>query len=114
MISRGPSVRKAENTYTVSGTVFTFDNFVQLSELKILGKGSYGVVISAFSEVHQKKVAIKKITPVTKHVYDAKHVLREIRILRYLGVHQNIVSLEDLYLREQQVNFSLYMALRLC
>eukprot|EP01031_Cornospumella_fuschlensis_P026609 gene26608-32158_t len=111
MISRGPTARKAENTYTVSGTVFTFDPSVQLSDLKILGKGSYGVVISAFSEKHQKKVAIKKITPVTKHVYDAKHVLREIRILRYLGVHKNIVSLEDLYLREQQDELYIIMEL---
>ena len=28
---------------------------------------------------------------------DAKHVLREVRVMRYLGEHENIVTLEDLF-----------------
>ncbi|CAM9817004.1 unnamed protein product, partial [Discosporangium mesarthrocarpum] len=31
---------------------------------------------------------------------DAKHVLREIRLMRYLAVHDNIISLEDVFVRE--------------
>ena len=71
----------------------------------------------------KKKVAIKKITPMCRHKHDAKHVLREMRLMRYLGgsdienflnvrrmiislalsilgKHENIVTMEDLHIRE--------------
>ena len=35
-----------------------------------------------------------------KHTMDAKHVLREIRLMRHMGRHDNIISLEDLIIRE--------------
>ena len=35
-------------------------------------------------------MAIKKITPMSASVIDAKHTLREIRLLRYLGRHENV------------------------
>ena len=35
-------------------------------------------------------MAIKKITPMAATVTDAKHVLRELRLLRYMGRHQNV------------------------
>ena len=90
---------KGERVHYISQTTFTLDN--QYSDLKILGKGSYGVVVSAFSERLQQKIAIKKVTPVAKHVVDAKHVLRETRLLRYMGQHENIITLEDINYREQ-------------
>ncbi|CAN0502211.1 unnamed protein product, partial [Scytosiphon promiscuus] len=31
---------------------------------------------------------------------DAKHVLREVRVMRHLGAHENIVTLEDLFCNE--------------
>jgi serine/threonine protein kinase len=31
------------------------------------------------------------------HVADAKHVLREIRLMRYLSAHPNIISMYDLF-----------------
>ncbi len=101
--------KQQEKTYYLSNTLFTLDS--NYSELKILGKGSYGVVVSAHSEKLNKKIAIKKITPVAKHLQDCKHVLREVRLLRYLGRHENIITLEDLILREQQDELYIIMEL---
>jgi serine/threonine protein kinase len=42
------------------------------------------------------KVAIKKITPMCSTSVDGKHTLREIRLMRHLGRHPNIISLKDL------------------
>ena len=42
-------------------------------------------------------MAIKMITPMAAHSTDAKHVLREIRLMRYLSAHPNIISMHDLF-----------------
>ncbi len=103
---------RAERTNYVQGNQFTLDR--RYDDFKVVGKGSYGVVCSALDEVTGKRVAIKKITPVViltllptylyylltrfvfqvcKHTIDAKHVLREIRLMRHMGKHENIVTL---------------------
>ncbi|CAN0407066.1 unnamed protein product, partial [Ectocarpus sp. 12 AP-2014] len=46
-----------------------------------------------------------------QHVVDAKHVLREIRLMRYLGSHPNIVSLEDLFISEHYDELYIVMEL---
>lgn len=51
-------------------------------DLKPVGKGSYGIVCSAVNSVTGEAVAIKKVSPISTHVIDAKHVLREIRMMR--------------------------------
>lgn len=51
-------------------------------DLKPVGKGSYGIVCSAVNSVTGENVAIKKVAPMSTHVMDAKHVLREIRMMR--------------------------------
>lgn len=42
---------------------------------------------------------------------DAKHVLREIMLMRHMGKHENIITLEDLILREN--NDELYIVMEL-
>jgi serine/threonine protein kinase len=86
-----------ENIFSVGGSKFTLSTY---TDLKAIGKGSYGVVVSAFDPTSGCRVAIKKITPMAKHTLDAKHILREVRIMRYLGKHENIVTLENLHVRE--------------
>lgn len=98
-----------EKIHYIAQTTFTLDT--NYTDLKILGKGSYGVVVSAYSEKLQKKIAIKKVTPVAKHIIDAKHVLREIKLIRHMGKHENIISLEDLMYREQQDELYIVMEL---
>jgi serine/threonine protein kinase len=82
----------------VGSTTFILDK--NYSDFKVIGKGSYGVVCSSFSAALNKKVAIKKITPMARHITDAKHVLREIRLMRHMGKHENIITMQDLIVRE--------------
>ena len=93
----------------IASTTFTLPS--KYSDLKAIGKGSYGVVVSAEDSSTSKRVAIKKITPVAKHTIDAKHILREIRIMRYMGAHENIISLEDLVIRESSDELYIVMEL---
>ncbi|KAK1930732.1 Mitogen-activated protein kinase MMK1 [Phytophthora citrophthora] len=64
--------------------------------LQVLGEGSYGIVCAATDSETNKNVAIKKITPMAGDEWDAKHTLREIRLMRYFGKHPNIASLQNL------------------
>ncbi len=99
----------SEIAHKIASTTFTLPK--QFTELKAIGKGSYGVVISSLDKTMNRRVAIKKITPMAKHTVDAKHILREVRIMRYMGRHENIVSLEDLYVRETDDELYIIMEL---
>jgi serine/threonine protein kinase len=88
------SQRRAELevSHTILGDVFKVEP--RYKNLVAVGKGSYGIVCSALDTRNDKRVAIKKIKPMAQQAVDAKLVLREIRLMRYLGVHPNIISLE--------------------
>ncbi|KAK2956881.1 hypothetical protein BLNAU_8158 [Blattamonas nauphoetae] len=64
--------------------------------IKLLGKGSYGVVCSALNEATNQRVAIKKIEDVFSHKTSVKRTLSEIRFLIRLK-HQNIISVCDIF-----------------
>lgn len=96
--SSSSSAVLSERTTYVDKTAFTIDS--KYNDLKVIGKGSYGVVCSAIDTSNSTTVAIKKITPISKHSIDAKHVLREIRLMRHMGKHENIISLRDLHVRD--------------
>jgi len=64
--------------------------------VQALGKGAYGVVVAAKNKDTNSKVAIKKIAPMAHNKSDGVHTLREIRLMRWLGKHPNIISLKDL------------------
>ena len=99
----------AEKVHMIGTTSFTLGG--RFSELKAIGKGSYGVVVSAQDSSRGRRVAIKRISPMAKHTTDAKHILREVRIMRYMGRHENIVSLEDLIVREKDDELYIVMEL---
>ncbi|KAJ1459735.1 kinase-like domain-containing protein [Pelagophyceae sp. CCMP2097] len=69
---------------------------VRYRNLKPIGGGSYGVVCSADDTATGKKVAIKKIANVFSDLVDAKRILREIKLLRHFGLHENIVQVKDI------------------
>lgn len=73
-----------DKVHYVASTTFTIDR--KYADLKLVGKGSYGVVCSATDNSTGLKIAIKKITPMAKDIMDAKHVLREIRLMRHMGM----------------------------
>ena len=79
--------------------------------MKAIGKGSYGVVVSAADSRLPHRVAIKKISPISAHAQDAKHVLREMRLMKVLGRHDNVVSLKNLFVREQDDELYIVMEL---
>ena len=61
--------------------------------IKLIGKGSYGSVISAKNKETNEQVAIKKLSHV-QDLVDAKRVLREIIIMKHL-IHENVLGLLD-------------------
>uniref|UniRef100_K3WIV2 CMGC/MAPK protein kinase n=1 Tax=Globisporangium ultimum (strain ATCC 200006 / CBS 805.95 / DAOM BR144) TaxID=431595 RepID=K3WIV2_GLOUD len=80
--------------FTIKGCEFNVPP--QYKALQVLGEGSYGIVCAASDAITKKNVAIKKITPMAGDEWDAKHTLREIRLMRYFGMHPNIASLQNL------------------
>ena len=64
---------------SVGGTSFSVRP--RYGGFKVIGRGSYGVVVSATDSETKKKVAIKRIKPMSGHASDAKHALREIRCI---------------------------------
>lgn len=71
---------------------------------EVIGKGSYGVVGSAFDTLTGHKVAIKKIHDVFEHVSDATRILREIKLLRLLK-HPDIVEIKHIMLPPSRREF---------
>eukprot|EP00752_Nemacystus_decipiens_P018401 g16504.t1 len=100
------------NTATVIENIFNVGP--RFSNFKVVGKGSFGEVCSALDSHQGKRVAIKKIFPMSRDVVSAKHALREIRLMRYLEPHPNIVSLEDLLVNEHQDELYIVMELLDC
>jgi serine/threonine protein kinase len=74
----------------INGHTFTIDTRYQLKDSRILGKGSFGVVCTAFDKIRKINIAIKRIRPYANDEWDAKHTLREIRLLKLLGPHPNV------------------------
>ncbi len=65
--------------------------------LILVGKGAYGVVVSAedkFETDENKEIAIKKIDNIFEHNIYAKRCLRELKILRLLK-HGNIIGIKE-------------------
>eukprot|EP00520_Triparma_pacifica_P012334 CAMPEP_0118650460 /NCGR_PEP_ID=MMETSP0785-20121206/10261_1 /TAXON_ID=91992 /ORGANISM="Bolidomonas pacifica, Strain CCMP 1866" /LENGTH=393 /DNA_ID=CAMNT_0006542841 /DNA_START=821 /DNA_END=1999 /DNA_ORIENTATION=+ len=104
-----PVTRHADGTssFKVSGTSFRVNS--KFSPLGIVGKGSYGVVCAAINSKTGEKVAIKKIEPMCEDVWDAKHTLRELRLMRLLDYHPNVISLVSL----SSTSTSLYIVMEL-
>ena len=68
---------------------------------KKVGNGSYGVVCSAVDaqDAGARRVAIKRVRPWADDCWDARHTLRELRLMHLLRGHPNVISLHDAVLR---------------
>lgn len=73
---------------------FTIDRKYEM--IKVLGHGAYGVVIAALNKETGQKVAIKRMDRMCYDRIDGVHALREIRLMRWLGKHPNIITLKDM------------------
>lgn len=94
-LPRAPPDATPRHTWTVNGAGCDFTVDAKYTPGKLLGKGSYGVVASAYDEEKKRKVAIKCVPKVFDDEVDALRVLREIKLLRRLN-HPNIIKLEDI------------------
>lgn len=81
--------RRVVQTVVPPGHTFTIDSRYQPG--KMLGKGSFGVVCTAFDTINQVNVAVKRIRPFANDEWDARHTLREIRLMKLLGRHPNVI-----------------------
>ena len=74
----------------VKGHTFTVDNRYVLTDSRILGQGSFGVVCTAYDSIRRFDVAIKRTRPYAEDDWHARHTLREVRLLKLLSPHPNV------------------------
>ncbi|XP_045473180.1 mitogen-activated protein kinase 1 [Harmonia axyridis] len=80
------------NAEIVKGQIFEVGP--RYTNLSYIGEGAYGMVVSAFDQVTNTKVAIKKISPFEHQTY-CQRTLREIKILTRFK-HENIIDIRDI------------------
>jgi len=73
---------------------------------RVIGEGSYGVVCSAKNRETNELVAVKRIIGVLEETPEATRTLRELKFLRLLGSHENIISIKDVLLPSERDNFN--------
>ncbi|KAL9653660.1 hypothetical protein ABK040_009137 [Willaertia magna] len=66
-------------------------------DLNVIGKGSYGIVCSAYDTITNSRVAIKKVIRCFDHLIFAVRLLREVKLLGFLK-HSNIIHLRHVQL----------------
>eukprot|EP00607_Mallomonas_marina_P007496 CAMPEP_0182417084 /NCGR_PEP_ID=MMETSP1167-20130531/1500_1 /TAXON_ID=2988 /ORGANISM="Mallomonas Sp, Strain CCMP3275" /LENGTH=632 /DNA_ID=CAMNT_0024590377 /DNA_START=110 /DNA_END=2009 /DNA_ORIENTATION=- len=113
--NKSPPAQKSDGDVVatvVQGHTFTIAT--RYEPKKILGRGSFGVVTTAFDKVRNENIAIKRIRPFANDEWDARHTLREIRLMKLLGSHPNIISLHDLSVFEEKAELYMMMELMDC
>ena len=102
--------------HSISGHTFTLNSKrYDLSDAKIRGKGRFGVVTTAIDQLqHKRKIAIKRIRPFAHDDWDARHTLREVRVMQILAAHPNIITIYDLSLNEAKSELYMMMELMDC
>jgi mitogen-activated protein kinase 1/3 len=73
--------------------------------LRKIGKGTYGSVFEGKDKQTGEKVAIKNIKSLFEYEVEAKRMLREICIMRYLN-HPNIVKIKDVVIPKSSDDFN--------
>lgn len=73
---------------------------------QVIGEGSYGVVCSAVELHSRASVAVKRITNVFDDIPEAVRTLRELKFLRLLKAHENIISIRDVLLPSDARSFN--------
>ena len=61
--------------------------------------------VAPHCQVAGRKVAIKKVKDVFRNLTDAKRILRELKLLRHLGGHENIIWILDIMVFPNQRDF---------
>lgn len=72
---------------------------------EVIGEGSYGVVCSAVNAETGERVAVKRIMRVFEEIPEAMRTLRELKFLRLLKNHENIITIKDVLLPSDRDHF---------
>mmetsp|Transcript_27899 Transcript_27899/g.44397 ORF Transcript_27899/g.44397 Transcript_27899/m.44397 type:complete len:388 (-) Transcript_27899:327-1490(-) len=107
----GGSKRRKFVKVELENTVYNIDERYKLKN--ILGHGAYGHVASAVDTKTKKKVAIKRVDRLLDDETDALRILREVKILRHLREHPNIVKLVDFFIEPKEDFNVVYIVLEL-
>jgi len=83
-----------------------FEIPTRYANLDMVGSGACGVVCSARDHITNDSVAVKKIQDVFYDATSAKRTLRELRILRTMPGHNNIVRVRDAFVHGSDTSFS--------
>jgi serine/threonine protein kinase len=97
------AIPKGKRSFECSGTTFVVDEKYEF--IKQIGSGAYGIVCSAIDNKEKKKVAIKKIPNAFEDLIDAKRIVREIKLLKFLQ-HDNIIQIVDLLKPETRTGYN--------
>ncbi|CAN8070086.1 unnamed protein product [Agarophyton chilense] len=72
----------------------------------LIGEGAYGIVCSAVDTATNQKVAVKRILRCLDTYPMATRILRELKFLRLLSKHENIIQVKDVLLPGQLDKFN--------
>lgn len=73
---------------------------------RVIGEGAYGVVVGAVNSKTGEKVAVKRIKSVLHTGAMATRILRELKFLRFLHTHENIISVKDVLIPGHRDKFN--------
>lgn len=91
-------MKRSYNKVAVGDEIFQLDK--RYSNLKLIGRGAYGSVASAWDDLRKTNVAIKRTKLMHTDIsinrrIKAKRVLREVKLLRHLNAHENVITIHD-------------------
>ena len=92
-----------KHSFTISKIKFTIEEKYEF--IKQIGLGSFSAVCSCYDRKDNRNVAIKKVTNAFDDLEDARHILREIKLLSFFD-HDNIVTLLDVAKPEKKLDFN--------
>ena len=92
-----------KHSFTISKIKFTIEEKYEF--IKQIGLGSFSAVCSCYDRKDNRNVAIKKVTNAFDDLEDARHILREIKMLSFFD-HDNIVTLLDVPKPENKSNYN--------
>jgi len=93
---------KGKHYYRISKALFEVD--MKYVPIKVIGRGTYGVVCSSINKDTDEKVAIKKISNIFDNCIDSVRTLREMMLLRNIR-HENVIALKDVMMPVHRTSF---------
>eukprot|EP00668_Euglena_longa_P028927 GGOE01036261.1.p1 GENE.GGOE01036261.1~~GGOE01036261.1.p1 ORF type:complete len:413 (+),score=93.13 GGOE01036261.1:82-1320(+) len=88
--------KPTHNLEEVAAHMRQFDTAGRYKLLRIIGSGSYGIVLEALDTKTNEKVAVKRVSPeIFQDSLLARRILREIKLLAHFD-HENIIGLRNI------------------